>query len=368
MKLKSVLTDNLYNIPGWRTQRHIVVIESDDWGSIRMPSKEVYKDLVSKGVKFSSYGYDQYDTLASREDLQNLFDVCDSVRDINNRPAVITANCVVANPDFFRIKESGYSEYYYESMTETLSRYYPNANPFPLWEEGIKQGCFYPQLHGREHVNVQMWMNSLRKNHKGARDAFERGVWSIVVSKEEDIRQRNTTAFRYLNDSEKPFYRQSIKETQDLFEQMFGYKSKSFIAPAYSWDEDIEQWLYDNGVKYIQGVPMHFYHGKRQFHYVGKKNKLGQYFLIRNSDWEPTQNPNKDNNGDCLRQIAVAFRWGKPATISIHRLNFIGSLDKKQRDKNLMDFKLLLEEIKKHWPDVEFMTSVALGDLISSKQ
>ena len=33
---------NLLSIPGWRTNRHIVVIESDDWGSIRMPSKEVY--------------------------------------------------------------------------------------------------------------------------------------------------------------------------------------------------------------------------------------------------------------------------------------------------------------------------------------
>lgn len=368
MKLKSVLTDNLYNIPGWRTKRHIVVIESDDWGSIRMPSKEVYEDLVSKGVKFSDYGYDKYDTLASREDLQNLFEVCDSVRDINNRPAVITANCVVANPDFFRIKESDYSEYYYEPMTETLSRYYPNANPFPLWEEGIKQGCFHPQLHGREHVNVQMWMNSLRENHKGARVAFEQGVWSVVVSKDEDIRQRNTTAFRCLSESEKPFYKQSIKEAQDLFERFFGYKSKSFISPAYSWDEDIEQWLYDNGVKFIQGVPMHFYHGKRKFHYVGKKNKLGQCFLIRNADWEPTQNPNKNNNGECLRQIAVAFRWGKPATISIHRLNFIGSLDKEQRDKNLKAFEQLLKDIMKHWPDVEFMTSDELGDLISSKQ
>lgn len=364
---KEKLLHNVYNIPGWRTKRHIIVIESDDWGSIRMPSKEVYEDLVSKGVKFSNYGYDFYDTLASREDLQKMFEVCDSVRDINNNPAVITANCVVANPDFVRIMESDFREYYYEPITDTLSRYYPNADPFPLWIEGIKKGCFYPQLHGREHVNVQMWMNSLRENHKGARDAFEKGVWSVVVSKDEDIRQRNTTAFKYLSDSEKPFYKQSIKEAQELFNQMFGYKSKSFISPAYSWDEDIEQWLNDNGVKYIQGLPMHFYHGKRHFHYVGKRNKFGQYLLIRNADWEPTQNQNEDNNGECLRQISVAYRWEKPATISIHRLNFIGSLDKGQRDKNLMEFKQLLKDIKKKWPDVEFMTSSELGDLISQK-
>ncbi|NTW32234.1 MAG: hypothetical protein HGB12_06370 [Bacteroidetes bacterium] len=33
------------NIPGWRTDRKILVIESDDWGSIRMPSKETYSGL-----------------------------------------------------------------------------------------------------------------------------------------------------------------------------------------------------------------------------------------------------------------------------------------------------------------------------------
>ena len=42
MTLKQTITHNLLNIPGWRTKRHIVVIESDDWGSIRMPSKDVY--------------------------------------------------------------------------------------------------------------------------------------------------------------------------------------------------------------------------------------------------------------------------------------------------------------------------------------
>ena len=31
---------NLSNLPGWRTSRKIVVIESDDWGTIRMPSNK----------------------------------------------------------------------------------------------------------------------------------------------------------------------------------------------------------------------------------------------------------------------------------------------------------------------------------------
>ena len=35
----------LYNMFGWRTKRHLVVIESDDWGTIRMPSREVYEEF-----------------------------------------------------------------------------------------------------------------------------------------------------------------------------------------------------------------------------------------------------------------------------------------------------------------------------------
>ena len=366
MTFKEKLKTNIYNIPGWRTKRHILVIESDDWGSIRMPSRAVYDELRNKGVRFAGYGYDEYDTLASRDDPQCLFDVCQSVRDIRKRPVVITANCVMANPEFAKIKASGYNEYYYEPFTETLAKYYPNSNPFTLWFDGINNSLFCPQLHGREHVNVQMWLNSLRENHGGARVAFEKGVYSIVVSKEEDVRQRNTTAFRYLSEDEKTFYRQSIMEAQQMFEKLFRHKSESFIAPAFSWDEDIERWLSEVGVRYIQGVSMHFYQGKRRFHAVGEKNGNGQHFLIRNASWEPTQNQGKDNNGECLRQIATAFRWGKPATISAHRLNFIGGIDKKNRDINLRCFAELLKRIQKEWPDVEFMSTPELGELISN--
>ena len=38
----------LYNIPGWHTRRHLVVIESDDWGSIRTPSKAVYNEFLRR--------------------------------------------------------------------------------------------------------------------------------------------------------------------------------------------------------------------------------------------------------------------------------------------------------------------------------
>lgn len=46
---KSLLSVHVSNIPGWRTNRKIVVIESDDWGSIRMSSLEAFKNLLKAG-------------------------------------------------------------------------------------------------------------------------------------------------------------------------------------------------------------------------------------------------------------------------------------------------------------------------------
>ena len=101
-KLISSFTD----IPGWRTKRHIVVIESDDWGSIRMPSIESYNRLLAAGIRVDKCHYCTNDTVASTDDLELLFEVLTSVKDKNGKAAVITANSLVANPDFDRIKNT----------------------------------------------------------------------------------------------------------------------------------------------------------------------------------------------------------------------------------------------------------------------
>src|SRR5690554_564768 len=102
---------NLSNIPGWRTKRKIVVFESDDWGSIRMSSNEARKSLLAKGIiknKGAADRYNRYDTLASSEDLEALFDVLSKVKDSQGNHAKFTALSLVANPDFEKIKNSDF--------------------------------------------------------------------------------------------------------------------------------------------------------------------------------------------------------------------------------------------------------------------
>ncbi len=156
--IKTTLSHNFINIPGWYTRRKIVVIESDDWGSIRMPSYEVYSRFISEGFDISNSEYNRLDSLESNDDLNTLYEVLHSCKDSNGNPPVITANCVVGNPDFQKIRQSDFTDYYFEPVTETFKRYPQRDKVETLWKQGNSYGFFHPQFHGREHVNVVRWM------------------------------------------------------------------------------------------------------------------------------------------------------------------------------------------------------------------
>jgi hypothetical protein len=373
MNHKAMLRSNLLNIPGWRTNRRIVVIESDDWGSIRMPSKDVYFQLYEEGYNPGIDPYLKYDSLANEIDLVELFDILSSVQDKNGNPAIITANCVMSNPDFTKIKESNFTKYYNESFIDTLKRYPEHHNSFRLFKEGIKKNLVHPQFHAREHLNVSMWMKGLKNGDKLLHKAFDLKMISIssIPSK---MRFGYMESLDFFDEKEKEEIKSITIDGLNQFEQIFGYKSKSFIASCYTWSSSIEPILLNNGVLYIQGIAnqiepvinrgVHSHIYKR--HFLGNKNTLNQAYLVRNIFFEPSQNIKIDWINECMKRIKIAFRWNKPAIICSHRLNFVGFIDPQNRYRNLLLFSLLLKEIKKCWPQVEFMTSEALGDLINS--
>ena len=368
-RLRTSLSRNFINFPGIRLNRKIVVIESDDWGSIRIPSNEVYSKFISRGFDISNSDYNRLDTLETNDDLTMLYDVLRSFKDGMGNYPVITANCVVGNPDFHKIKESDFSEYYFEPVTETLKRY-PNRDMVEtLWKQGNSEGIFHPQFHGREHVNVVRWMEALRKKTPEIMFTFDN---ETTFSGEGDYNFMEVLDFNTPDDISK--MKESLEEGLDLFEKIFGFRSKSFIPPCYTWNSDVEETLHNNGVKYIQGLVIQsvptgsFGNYTRKYHFTGNTNSFGQYFLIRNCFFEPSLNKNIDTLEECLNRMKIAFRWKKPAVISAHRINFMGSLDENNRKNNLSLFHELLTRIIKQWPDVEFMTTDKLGELIEGKK
>lgn len=368
---KNQLFRNLALIPGWRTNRKIVVFESDDWGSIRMPSKQVYDHFLKLGIPVDKDCYCKYDSLENENDLRCLFEVLSSFKDINGNSPVFTANTIVANPDFDRIKESDFQVYYYELFTETLKRYPNHSGLFNLYKEGINNNLFYPQFHGREHININLWMDALRRKNKVALLAFEAKSFAIPPSLNSRKEIDYMIALNFISSQEKEEKKKILAEGLDIFEQLFNYSSKSFIAPSYTWHSDLNPFLAEKGVSYLQGIPFQYQPDMRsvsgelkKFHYCGQYNKLSQIYLVRNCHFEPSLGDTVDWVDDCLHRINTAFNWNKPAIISTHRLNYIGSIDPSNRDRNLSQLKFIFSAIQKKWHNVEFLTSVQLGDLI----
>ena len=367
-RLKSALSQNFINIPGWRSNRKILVIESDDWGSIRMPSNHVYSKFISRGFEISDCEYNRLDTIESNDDLTLLYEVLNNYRDFIGNPPVITANMVIGNPDFQKIRQSDFEQYYFEPVTETLKRYHKGENVENLWMQGNSAMLFHPQFHGREHVNIVRWMNALKTRTHEIMFTFD---YETTFSGDGDYNFMEVLDYNTPDDLFR--MKESLVEGLNLFEKIFGYRSISFIPPCYTWNSEIEEVLNANGVRYIQGLVVQsvptgsFGNYTKKYHFMGNRNNLGQYFMVRNCFFEPSLTKTSDPVGECLNRINIAFRWHKPAIICTHRINFIGSLVEKNRTENLNLFHELLGRIVKNWPDVEFMTSDQLGDLIAGE-
>lgn len=370
-KIKSRLSHNLVNIPGWRTDRKIVVIESDDWGAVRMPSREVYDCMLAEGIRVDRDAYCRYDGLETADDLEALYDVLLSVKDKNGRHPIITANAVVANPDFERIKESGFSQYYYEPITESFAKSSRHVGAWDVWRQGMAEGLLHPQFHGREHLNVKKWLRTLRVGDEITRKAFDYGTFGLTSDVDSRIKNNYMGAFNSGLDEDIADYKVLLTEGLGLFERIFGYKSESFIATTYVWNPKIETTLCECGVKYLEGlvhqrIPLDddttFRYKKNNF--TGRRSDAGLTYITRNCFYEPSSNLEFDWVSDCLSRIKVAFRWHKPAVIGMHRLNVIGSIDEQNRKRNLAGLKVLLDAIVSRWPQVEFMTTDQLGSII----
>ena len=219
--LKSRIYPHILNARGWRTKRKIVVLESDDWGSIRTSSKEAYNMLLNAGTRVDKCPYCKNDSLASQDDLQLLFEVLAKHKDSKGKPALITANTIVANPDFDKIKEQRFETYFYEPFTETLKKYPNHEKSFQLWKEGISSNLFFPQFHGREHLNVHRWLQALRSGSKETLLAFENKMFGISTTITVEKRRSYMAALEYDDQKQMEWQKEMLVDGLDLFEKIF---------------------------------------------------------------------------------------------------------------------------------------------------
>lgn len=367
-QIKKAAVKALINHKGPRLGQKLVVIESDDWGAIRTSSKQAYERLREKGYRVDLCPFNRYDALESNSDLEALFETLHSVKGADGNPANITFNAVMTNPNFEAIKADNFENYHYEHFFDTLKKYPEHDNVENLYQQGIASVCITPQFHGREHVHVRNWMSTLRNNQKDIKDAFGESMFTVHNPELFTCKEFSLDAWGMHNEDDEVYIADAIKEGLEIFEKTFGFKSKSAIAACFSMSEYVEEVLADQGVKQLQGayiqdrLKKHGAGVEKVKHHMGKTTEKGQFFTIRNANFEPSINPNLDWENTVLEDVYWAFFWGKPAIINSHRLNYIGFIDEKNRTENLKLLKKILQKIVARFPDVKFVSSDKLSE------
>jgi hypothetical protein len=318
----------------------------------------------------------QLDRLESNDDVESLFEVLLRHRDSHGNYACITANCILQNPDFKAIKESNFERFVGVSLMNIIDEYPDCDRVLNIQKRGIELGLFFPQFHGREHIHIRRWLDGLKRDVSFLRKAFEFGLISFHQTKK-------LPCVAYFMDAMNPVDKQNlteivhiVKDGLEMFHQQWGYRSDTMIAPCYFWNSSMEAELESSGIGAFQGLRIQKHSdvgaSKQAFkkipHKQFSKNKSGQFYFVRKAFFEPSLNPNKDWVDACLAEISKALSRDNVAIICSHRLNYIGSINRDNRDRNLGNLDNLLRKIKQKFPDCLFANSSGLLDQLKNQK
>lgn len=365
---KRILLSNIKNIGKRITIRKLVIFESDDWGSNRIASPGEFKKLVEKGILAGKIShYDKNDTIARAKDLELLFETLNSVKDKNNHPAVFSPFVNPSNPDFERIRQNGFQQYFPENFSATLENSGERREVISLWKQGINAGIFIPAFHGREHLCVPLWMKYLQEKDGIVRKAFDCRFYSVPLNTLPTEARAFRPALYFTDPTQIPLLKDSITEGIGQMKELFGISPKVFCPPNGISHPVFDEISSQAGIRSI--ITNRFRSepdgegGCRPRHYgYASKNEWGQRYYYRNCCFEPTYSHNSVDT--CLMQLEAAFRWYKPAIITSHRVNYIGTINPENREKGLKQLKILLTNIVNKWPDVEFISSDDFSDIL----
>ncbi|MCK6604139.1 MAG: hypothetical protein L6Q59_04500 [Ignavibacteriaceae bacterium] len=350
------------NAGGKKVNKKVVIFDSDDWGSIRMPDRQTYEELLNLGIRVDKCPYNRNDSLESEEDIQVLLDTLNKFKDRYGNHPIFNLNIVVANPDFEKMATQLFGEYYYEPFIQTYGRFSGKVNSFDLIIQGIKHSLFSPHFHGREHLNVSYWLTKLKEGNNVFIEGFKRGVFGFGPGITGDKSFNIQAALNSYNPGEIVNHKNILNDGIRLFTTIFGTTPDSYIANNYTWDSKLNETLSFGGIKVLKCMKyqvMPKYSSEKRFirRRTGEKNQYGQIYLVRNVTFEPAQmHDSYDNVGVALKDIDIAFRMKKPAVIDTHRINYIGSINEKNRYSGITQLNELIAKILKYWPDVEFMS------------
>ncbi len=336
----------------WRCKEPVVVFESDDWGLQR----KACADLLQPYGEPSEWAYEQTE---SEADLEKLYNVLENHKDEDGRHPCFTANFVTANPDFEKIRQGGFAEYYDISINNQ------NEKLKSKWIEGMDRGVFHPQYHARSHFWAPAWLKDLRENVAGARDLFDQNCnGGLSLLKHEGWRYHSEYIFwKSAEQMKKTQLLDWLSMGLSFFQDCFGFASLSTIAPNYIFTPATAGAWLDKGIKIVQGAGYRIDRGpngeKRiRSHVLGERLSGNLLSMIRNVKFDPR--PQRPQHG-----FENTFAWIKkimphniPIIIDTHRINYVGPW----KEKAFEELHSLLQALKPYHP--RFLTTTELGEAI----
>jgi hypothetical protein len=327
---------------GLAFSRPLVVLQSDDWGRVGVRDKEGYERLRSSGLRLGEHPYDLY-TLETATDVASLASLLESHHDSRGRPPCLVMNFCVANLDFKKMRQQGFTKLELLPLSKGLPGSWLRPGLIESYRAGIKQGVFYPAAHGLTHFCADAIEYALDQN-EGEADLL-RLLW------EEETPyiywRMPWIGYEYWH-PEKPHagfvsaerQQNLVRRTYELFLALFGTTPTSACAPGYRSNLDTHRSWAEFGIRVAQngtgsGLKAPFI------------DDIGILHLYRTIDFEPSQ---KEMDVERYLQVAEGcFSRGLPLIISIHSINFHSSL-KDFRTSSLAALDALLTALEAKYP------------------
>ncbi len=343
-----------------RFDRPLVLFQSDDWGRVGVRDHGGWEELRAAGLNLGDKPYDFY-SLETADDLHALREVLRRHRDSTGRNPQVVMNFIMANPDFGRsdfgrASDPGAKEIPLYPLSKGFPGKWDRPHLLEAYREGIREGTFFPALHGLTHFCERAIVRELAKN--GERAQLLRKLWQAQTPYiywrmpwigYEYWDPESRPADRFLSAEEQ---RSAIRAAAGIFREVFGYDPVSACAPGYRANMDSQTAWRENGVRVAQNGP-----GARRRPSLDENEMLSTF---RTVEIETALEPCGTQH--LMRQIESCFGDGIPAVISIHSINFHSTL-RDFRTPTLKVIDELLTKMESRWPDMLYIHDADLHSL-----
>ncbi|RMF78472.1 MAG: glycosyl hydrolase [Nitrospirae bacterium] len=307
----------------------VLVVESDDWGP----------------------GFP-----GQAEALARLRRLLRSHRDRHGRGAVMTLGVLLAAPD--RRAMGAGDPLVYRAVTLEDRRY---AALRAEMAQGVAEGVFSLQLHGREHF----WPPALVAR---ARTEAEVRRWLTDPGEPEIYALAPYLQSRWIDAAALPSrplpradLEQAVREEAALYRDLFGTAPRVVVPPTFVWPEALEEIWARAGVEVLV-TPGTRYTGRGAAGELvsdgsvlcnGDRLGGGLVAAVRNGYYEPSLGHGRE---EALRAFEENLRCGRPTLLESHAFNYVGEA----AASGMQGLARLLEELLERHPNLRFLSTLAL--------